>query len=151
MLPAVINFLARNAAALDRADFDRWADDFLDECSYRVVSVENQLLGLDMPLMLMKSKDMLLDRILSLREANVYNIHRDTHLLGLPDIESNSGMIRAETPIAVFQTNQDGVSTLFCVGRYIDEIVTAGEEMKLRRRDVMVESFGIIRLLSTPL
>lgn len=150
MLPAVIDFLARNAAALDRTDFDRWADDFVEDCSYRIVSVENQLLGHDMPLMLMKNRNMILDRILSLRQANVYNIHRDSHILGLPVVAAEDGRIRAETPIVVYSTNQDGVSSLFCIGRYLDELVQAGPALKLKTRDVLVETFGIIRLLSTP-
>lgn len=151
MILAVIDFLARNAASLDRTDFDAWVDDFVEDCCYRVVSVENAQLGYDMPLMLMKNKNMLHDRILSLREANIYNIHRDSHILGLPVVAAANGEIRAETPITVYQTNQDGVASLFCVGRYVDEIVQSAGALKLKRRDVMVENFGIIRLLSTPL
>ena len=151
MLPEVITFLARNASALDNIDYDSWCDDFVEDCRYRVISVENQLLGHDMPLMLMKNRNMILDRILSLRQANVYNIHRDTHMLGLPLLANGGGIVRAETPFTIYQTNQDGIASLFCVGRYVDEIVTEGNRLKLRHRDVMVENFAVIRLLSTPL
>lgn len=151
MLVAVIDFLARNAAALDRTDFDHWAEDFVEDCTYRIVSMENHQLGYDMPLMLMKNKNMILDRILSLREANIFNIHRDSHILGLPVVEKKNDRIQVETPITVFQTNQDGVASLFCVGRYVDKIVETKAGLKLKSRDVMVENFGIIRLLSTPL
>jgi anthranilate 1,2-dioxygenase small subunit len=146
-----MTFLARNASVLDSTDYDSWCDDFVEDCRYRIVSVENQLLGHDMPLMLMKNRNMVLDRILSLRKANVYNIHRDTHILGLPLISNGGGVIRAETPFTVYQTNQDGISSLFCVGRYVDEIATEGNQLKLRHRDVMVENFAVVRLLSTPL
>jgi len=86
-----------------------------------------------------------------LRQANVYNIHRDTHMLGLPLLANGGGIVRAETPFTIYQTNQDGIASLFCVGRYVDEIVTEGNRLKLRHRDVMVENFAVIRLLSTPL
>jgi anthranilate 1,2-dioxygenase small subunit len=151
MLSEVITFLARNASALDGTDYDAWCDDFVEDCRYRVISVENQLLGHDMPLMLMKNRNMVLDRILSLRQANVYNIHRDTHILGLPLIANGGGPVRAETPFTIYQTNQDGISSLFCVGRYVDELASDGDRLKIRHRDVMVENFAVIRLLSTPL
>jgi anthranilate 1,2-dioxygenase small subunit len=151
MLVETIAFLAENASALDRADFDRWIEDFIEDCTYKVTSAENVSLGYDFPLMLMKNRNMILDRILSLREANVYNIHRDTHVLGLPVVRVDGDMVHAETAIAVYQTSQDGISALFCVGRYLDAISAAGGRLRLKSREVLIESFAIARLLSTPL
>jgi len=151
MILEVCQFLAANARALDRGDFEGWLDGFREDARYRVVTTENLELGHDLPLMLATNKDMLRDRIVSLREANIYNIHTDRHVIGLPIVESKGDLVFAETSVAVFQTDQEGVSTLFCVGSYRDELAKENGGLVLQSRDVVIDTAGILRLLSTPL
>jgi len=151
VLARVIAFLSAHAQRLDVGDFDAWMAPFEEGATYQIVSAENLRLGMDMPLLLASSKNMIRDRILSLREANIYNIHVDHHVLGLPVIEEEGGaVLKVHTPILVHQIDQDGVATLFCVGRYDDELVDEGESFAIRRREVVFENFGIRRLLATP-
>ena len=42
---------------------------------------ENYVRGLPLQLMLCENKNMLRDRVISLRQANIYNIHVDRHLI----------------------------------------------------------------------
>jgi 3-phenylpropionate/cinnamic acid dioxygenase small subunit len=150
-LAEVIQFLANNARALDNGDYDAWLDDFAEECRYVVQSAENIALGHDMPLIYARNKNMLRDRILSLRQANIYNIHRDRHVLGLPWLGRDDPELEVETGIAVFQTDQDGYSTLFCVGAYRDRLVRGDGALRILSREVVVDSFAVKRLLATPL
>jgi anthranilate 1,2-dioxygenase small subunit len=150
-LEEVVAFLAGHAALLDRADYDGWLDSFVEDCRYVIQSAENVALGYDMPLLYARNKDMLRDRILSLREANLYNIHRDRHVLGLPSIRGEGPDLSVETSFALYQTDQDGYSTLFCVGMYHDRLVRDEGAPKLRSREIVVDSFAIKRLLATPL
>ncbi len=147
----VIAFQAKSAALLDAADYDRWMEDFDEDCLYQVLSVENLDLGYDLPLLLAKNKNMLRDRILSLREANIYNIHRDRHVLSLPVVTREGDLIKAVTSLVIYQSDQEGISTLFAVGRYEDEIRESPQGLRLKRRDVILDTYGIVRLLSTPL
>ena len=151
LLDDVVRFLAGNARALDSADYDKWIDDFVDDCRYVVESTENIALGYDMPVIYARNKDMLHDRILSLRQANLYNIHRDRHILGLPFLTQEAASLSVETSFAVYQTNQDGYSELFCVGMYRDQLVRKESAYKIQSRLVIVDSFAIKRLRATPL
>jgi anthranilate 1,2-dioxygenase small subunit len=116
-----------------------------------VQSIENIELGHDMPLMYARNKNMLRDRIVSLRDANIYNIHRDRHIIGLPGISVDADEVRAEANIAVYQTDQNGYSVLFCVGAYRDTLVERDRKLKILSREVIVDSFAVKRLLATPL
>jgi anthranilate 1,2-dioxygenase small subunit len=151
ILEEVVQFLAANARHLDSGDYDSWIEDFAEDCRYVVQSVENIDLGHDMPLIYARNKAMLRDRILSLREANLYNIHRDRHLLGLPWIRRQQDGLSVETSLAVYQTDQDGYSSLFCAGAYRDKLVRVRGAHKILSREVVVDSFAIKRLLATPL
>lgn len=150
-IETVIQFLAGNAKALDRGDYDAWLEDFVEDCRYVVQSVENIDLGHDMPLMYARNKNMLRDRIMSLRQANIYNIHRDRHVVGLPWLAPGADGVHVETSIAVYQTDQNGYSGLFCVGAYRDALVTRDGALKILSREVAVDSFAVKRLLATPL
>ena len=150
-LEEVVQFLANNARALDSGNYDSWLDDFAEDCRYVVQSTENIDLGHDMPLIYARNKNMLRDRILSLRQANKYNIHRDRHVLGLPWLGGKDSPVSVETSIAVYQTDQDGYSTLFCVGAYRDKLVREHDAHKILSREVIVDSFAVKRLLATPL
>lgn len=153
MLDRITEFLSRHAQSLDGQDYDTWLEGFEEDAQYRVISAENLQLNKDMPLVLAKNKNMIRDRILSLREANVYNIHCDHHVLGLPIITPSDAknIIQVTTPFIVHQIDQDGVADLYCVGRYQDKIHMDKDKIGLKSRDVIYENFGVLRLFSTPI
>jgi anthranilate 1,2-dioxygenase small subunit len=151
VLDELVPFLAGNARQLDRGAYEAWLDDFVEDGSYTVTSAENVELGKDIPLIYARGKNMLRDRISSLRQANLYNIHRDRHVLGLPWWQSDGDRLAVETSIAVYQIDQDGYPTLFCAGSYCDTLVRRDGGLKLLARNVIVDSFAIKRLLATPL
>jgi anthranilate 1,2-dioxygenase small subunit len=108
----------------------------------------------DLPLELLscRNKNMLRDRILSLREANIYNIHFDKHILGAVRIlAEENGAYRVQANYTVYQSNQDGVSELFNVGTYRDLIVFADGKPLFKEKIAIADTFGIPRLLSTPI
>lgn len=151
MLTKIVEFLSAHARALDAADFDTWMASFEEDASYTVISAENLKLGLNMPLLSASNKNMIRDRILSLREANVYNIHTDHHVLGLPTVSQAGDKVQVNTPLVVHQIDQDGVATLYCIGRYLDELSVSEDAITIRKRDVVFENFGVLRLLATPI
>ena len=137
---------------LDDDRLEEWLDFFTEDCTYKILSRENEAGNLPLELLSCRNKNMLRDRILSLREANIYNIHYDKHILGAVRIlgEKNGGY-RVQANYSLYQTNQDGVSELFSVGTYRDLIVFENGTPMFREKVAVVDTFGIPRLLSTPI
>jgi len=149
---AITDLMADFCHFLDDDRLEEWLDFFTEDCMYKVLSRENEASDLPLELLSCRNKNMLRDRILSLREANIYNIHYDKHILGAVRIlEEKNGDYRVQANYSLYQTNQDGVSELFSVGTYRDLVVFDGGMPIFREKIAVVDTFGIPRLLSTPI
>jgi anthranilate 1,2-dioxygenase small subunit len=149
---AIHDLMADYCHYIDDDRLEEWLDFFTEDCIYKILSRENVENDLPLELLSCRNKNMLRDRILSLREANIYNIHFDKHILGAVRIlgEENGGY-RVQTNYTVYQSNQDGVSELFNVGTYRDLIVFADGKPLFKEKIAIADTFGIPRLLSTPI
>lgn len=139
------------AHALDEDRLEAWPDFFTDDGVYQIVPRENVAQNLPGVIMVCYGKAMMQDRIKVLREANEFNIHTDRHVIGLPSLKEAGDGVRASTSYALFQTDQEGESKLFSVGRYDDLIVIVDGLPRLRERTVVVDTFAIPNLLATPI
>ena len=149
---AIRDLLGDYVHYLDQDRLEDWVDCFIDDCCYRIVSRENLERGLPVSLLLCENKDMLRDRITYLREASVYNIHTDRHLLGHVRVgAARDGIYVVEANYAVYQSNQEGESRLFSVGTYDDKVIFQGDRPKFKEKVVIVDTFAIPSMLSTPL
>lgn len=149
---AIHDLMADYGHYIDDNRLEDWLGFFVEDCVYKILSRENVDSNLPLELMLCSNKNMLRDRVLSLRQANIYNIHTDKHLLGAVRVlGEENGLYRVQTNYSVYQTNQDGVSTLFSVGTYRDRIRFEGGEPRFVEKIVVADTFGIPRMLSTPL
>jgi anthranilate 1,2-dioxygenase small subunit len=144
----VCDLLAEYGGLIDAARFDEWLDLFAEDCRYQVVPRENYERGLPAALIFCDSRAVLEDRIRALREANKYNIHTDRHIIGLPRV-FDDGVIEAS--FAVYQTDQEGESRLFATGLYHDRLVSSATGCKIGDKLILLDSFAIPTLLSTPL
>jgi anthranilate 1,2-dioxygenase small subunit len=136
---------------LDEDKLEAWVELFTADCRYEILSRENRDQNLPLSLMLCDSQDMLHDRIYSLREANIYNIHSDCHVLGPVRVTPSREGFDVTTAYALYQTNQGGESRLFSVGRYNAIVVERSGELKLARQIVVVDTGAILSLLATPI
>ncbi|MBT3171393.1 MAG: SnoaL-like domain-containing protein, partial [Rhodospirillaceae bacterium] len=108
---AINDLLADYCHFIDDDRLEEWLDFFTEDCVYKILSRENEESGLPLELLSCRNKNMLRDRILSLREANIYNIHFDKHLLGAVRIlGEEGGDYRVQANYSVYQSNQEGVS-----------------------------------------
>ena len=149
---AINDLMADYCHYIDDDRLEEWLDFFTEDCQYKVLSRENEESNLPLELLSCRNKNMLRDRILSLREANIYNIHFDKHLLGAVRIlGQENGGYRVQANYSVYQTNQDGVSELFNVGTYRDLIIFDGAKPLFKEKIAVADTFGIPRLLSTPI
>ena len=140
---------------VDRLDSDRleeWLELFTEDCSYRVLPRENLEQNLPVSVILCTNKDMLRDRVTALREANEYNLHYDLHLVSsLRTRPAAAGVWHLEANYAVYQTNLEGESRLFSVGRYRDKARFEGQRLLFCEKLVIVDTYSIPTLLATPL
>jgi anthranilate 1,2-dioxygenase small subunit len=150
----VESFLYDYAAALDEERFAEWPDLFsAADCRYEVLSRENVDLGLPVPIMSCYSHGMVRDRVAMLVQGTL--TYRKMHLLrqvsNVRAQAENDGTILARAGLTVFQSDEEGVSSLYIVGRYEARLVQSAGSFSIQQMKVMVDSFGIDTMLAVPL
>jgi len=150
---AIDDLFADYGACLDSDRLEDWLDLFAEDCVYQIVPRENAELGLPVTLMLCENKDMLRDRIVSLREANEYSVHTDKHLITNVRIKgpADGGGYAVEANYAMYQADNEGNGSLYSFGTYIDEVIFDGAAAKFRAKTVIVDNWSIPHMLSTPI
>jgi anthranilate 1,2-dioxygenase small subunit/terephthalate 1,2-dioxygenase oxygenase component beta subunit len=143
---------AEYARAIDDDRLEQWPDFFTDPCLYKITSADNYRRGLEGGLVYADSRGMLKDRVVALREANIYERQAYRHLVGLPAIRSGAnGSVHAETPFLVVRVMRDGTMDLFATGRYVDTMVDESGALRFRERLVVCDSSRVDTLLAIPL
>jgi anthranilate 1,2-dioxygenase small subunit len=140
---------------VERIDSDRleeWLDLFTEDAVYQILPRENVEQNLPASLILCTSKNMLRDRIVSLRNANLYNPHYDRHLVSTVRLRPESeGLWRLTANYAVYQSTLEGQSRLFSVGGYRDKVRIEGGKLLFCEKTVIVDTFAVPSMLATPL
>jgi anthranilate 1,2-dioxygenase small subunit len=143
---------AEYARCIDDGDLAQWPSFFTEQCVYRITTADNYRRGLPASLVYAASRGMLIDRVASLRDANIYERHSYRHLLGYPHLLSDEGPeVRSETAFMVARIMRDGSTSLFATGRYCDAYIVEEGRAKLRERIVVCDSSSIDTLLALPL
>jgi anthranilate 1,2-dioxygenase small subunit len=137
---------------IDSDRLEEWLDLFTEDASYMVIPRENVEQNLPAAIILCPNKNVLRDRISSLRNANEFNLHYDRHLVSSIRVRPHAENVwLVEANYAVFQTTLEGQSKLFSVGRYRDKIRLEGGTLRFCEKYVVVDTFSIPTLLATPL
>lgn len=139
------------AHCLDDDLLEKWPEFFIDNCYYRITSAENFEAGLPMGIVYATSKAMLVDRVMALRKANIYEPQRYRHMVGALKIIESEGELAVTANVMVVRTMQDGAMLLFAAGRYVDRVVRQDGTWKFARKDVVLDSRQIDTLLAIPL
>jgi 3-phenylpropionate/cinnamic acid dioxygenase small subunit len=140
------------AHCLDNDELEAWPEFFTDDCGYRITSAENFEAGLPIGIVYATSKGMLLDRVMALRKANIYEPQRYRHLVGAVKLGAEeNGVLAVTANLIVVRTMQDGQMILFAAGRYVDRVVRRDNRWKFAKKDVVLDSRQIDTLLAIPL
>ena len=143
---------AAYAASLDEKRFDDWPDFFVEDGHYKVQARENFDRGLPLALMAMESRGMMKDRVYGVTQTIYHGPYYMRHVIGVARIVSQANnAIKAEANYAVFRTRPGGVSEVYNVGRYIDEIVKKDDSLKFRSRLCVYDSEMILNSLIYPI
>jgi salicylate 5-hydroxylase small subunit len=142
---------AAYAAALDEKRLDEWPEFFLEDGSYKLQARENFERGLPLALMALESRGMMKDRIYGVTQTIYHAPYYMRHVVGAARLLSVEGeVVRSEANYAVFRTKPGGVSEVYNVGRYIDEIIKTGGILKFRSRLCVYDSEMILNSLIYP-
>jgi anthranilate 1,2-dioxygenase small subunit len=148
----IADLQTRYVRCLDERRLDEWPDLFVDACVYRIVSRDNHVRGLPMPLMLCHGKGMLKDRAYAFQHINIYPVRVDRHLVANMRVEPRGDRVyRVEADYVVLQTDGGGLTSIFSAGRYLDTVVDLGGEVKFQEKVVVSDTCVITTALCGPL
>ncbi|HIL78514.1 MAG TPA: anthranilate 1,2-dioxygenase [Methylococcales bacterium] len=148
----VEDLLNAYAQCIDNDELESWPDFFTDKCLYRIIPRENHEIGLPTAVMWCDSRGMLEDRVTALRHANVYQVQWYRHIISNPVITTADGdTFKAQSNYAVFKTCNDGESTVYNVGRYVDVIVRVDGQLKFKERSAIFDTHKITTLMVIPI
>ena len=148
----LVDLMAEYGMALDEDRLEDWVELFDEACDYRVVTRENVEQNLPNVLMWCDNKNMLRDRVESYRNVNLYNPHYDRHVIGpLRVVGEKGGVWTFDASYSLFQTELEGASRLFSVGRYRVEALVEGGAARLKSVTVIADTGLVPSLLATPI
>jgi 3-phenylpropionate/cinnamic acid dioxygenase small subunit len=144
----IVGLNADYAAAIDDDRLEDWPGFFVNDCLYKITSADNLRDGNEAGIVYADSQAMLADRVLALRQANIYERQTYRHIVGTPRV---IGPDRAETPFLVVRTMRDGRMDLFAAGRYRDRLEEDADVLRFRERVVICDSSHFDTLVAIPL
>jgi len=152
-VPAEVTALmAEYAHVIDGGRYEEWPALFADPCLYRITTRENEDRGLPLSIILCDSQGMLLDRVVSVRTANVFIPHSYRHMVSCIQLmESATDEWRMRSNYLVIRTMPDGSLCVFSTGEYRDHVVMEAGEPKFRERVVICDHSMINNLIALPL
>jgi 3-phenylpropionate/cinnamic acid dioxygenase small subunit len=140
------------AHVLDDGDLERWPEFFLEDCLYEIVSRENHERGLPLALMRCESKAMLRDRLVTIRETQMFAPRSLRHLVsGFRIGNPSEERIQVVANYAVLQTLVDDDTRILSAGRYIDLLVRDGDMLKFRSRTCVYDTVLVPNSIIYPL
>jgi anthranilate 1,2-dioxygenase small subunit len=152
-VPAPITaLLADYVHAIDGDRIEDWPDLFADPCLYKIVTRDNFRRGLPAAIMTCNSRGMLLDRVVSVRRANVFVPHSYRHFVGAIRVtEAGEGFVRLQSNYLVVRTMPDGTMAVFSTGEYRDKVVYHDGAPRFAERIVVCDHGVINNLIALPL
>jgi anthranilate 1,2-dioxygenase small subunit len=149
---AILALEYRYARLLDDDRLEAWPELFVERGVYKVIPRENWHREPRLAILFCDSRAMMLDRVRSLRTANIYNIHYPRHVVTNVEVTAvRGGEYDVAAAFTVYQTDLEGQSRLFSVGQYLDVITFAESEPLFREKLAICDTFNIPNLLAIPL
>ncbi len=141
----------RYVSVLDNDELDEWPSLFTEDGHYEIVPKENADADLPIGLIYCDSRRMMRDRVISTRNANLYEPHTYRHMhsgLSITPTGPDTALMRAN--YVVIRTNTAGESIIYQAGRYEDDVVKTAEGWRYRRKRAIYDTLRVPTLLAIP-
>jgi anthranilate 1,2-dioxygenase small subunit len=149
---AILALEYRYARVLDDDLLEEWPALFVERGVYKVIPRENWRREPKLAILFCDSRAMMLDRVRSLRTANIFNIHYPRHIVNNVEIlRARNDEYDVAAAYTVYQTDLEGQTKLFGVGQYLDTIVFSDGEPLFREKIAICDTFNIPNLLAIPI
>src|SRR5450432_2386467 len=114
---AILRLMLDYTQCIDDGEYERWPELFTEKCLYQVICAEDHALGRPIGFWFCDNRDMMIDRVRSLRSVNVFEPHRYRHVIGpTGPVRGDDGVWRARTSYLLARIMQDGATDLFSTG-----------------------------------
>jgi anthranilate 1,2-dioxygenase small subunit len=141
----------RYISAIDDRRFEDWPDFFTPDATYEIVPQENVSQGLPAGLMHCFGQSMMRDRIVSMREANVFHAHTYRHFVsGLEIVGQVDDEISTRSNYLVMRAVNELTADVFQVGRYEDIVVLTEQGWRYKAKRAVYENARVHTLLVIP-
>jgi anthranilate 1,2-dioxygenase small subunit len=148
----VEHLTAEYIACIDQDELENWPRFFTPEALYRITTRENEARQFPAGLWYCRGRDMMHDRINSLRRANIYEPHYYRHLVsGTRRVRQEPAGWRFHTNFQVIRTMHSGEMSVFAVGLFDDLVVHHEGRLRFHEKIVVCDSSRIDTLLVIPL
>jgi salicylate 5-hydroxylase small subunit len=126
---------------LDDGELERWPDFFTEDCLYKVIPRDNFERGLPVALIYCESRDMLVDRVVAIRETALYVPRTVRHLISSIRLRAiGPDGLRLTATFALCQTMVDQPSELFLCGKYHDRVIEDAGHLRFAERICVYDS-----------
>ncbi|HET9149050.1 MAG TPA: aromatic-ring-hydroxylating dioxygenase subunit beta [Alphaproteobacteria bacterium] len=137
----IYDFNSAYAACLDDGDISGWPDFFTEDAVYKLIPRENYDQGLPLATIFAEGRGGLIDRTVAIKKTTVFRPRYLRHFISnIRVLGVDGNTIRAEANYMVVETIPSDVTRIFNVGRYLDEFVYEGKQIKLKRRLCVYDS-----------
>jgi anthranilate 1,2-dioxygenase small subunit len=142
----------RYVATLDNDRLEDWPKLFTEDCLYEIVSKENEDQGMPAPVIHCDNARMLRDRVLALRHANIYEKPQYRHCLsGMEWTTDAEGGFAMRTSYVVVNTSEDGTSSIYQAGCYIDRVVRTEHGLRFASKRCVYDTLRVQTVLAFPI
>jgi anthranilate 1,2-dioxygenase small subunit len=141
----------RYVAALDNDRLEDWPGMFMEDCLYEIVSKENEDQGLPAPVIHCDNARMLRDRVLALRNANIYEKPQYRHCLSGMEFSAEPDGYAMRTSYVVVNTSEDGTSAVYQAGLYIDRVVRTDQGLRFKSKRCIYDTLRVQTVLAFPI
>ncbi len=144
--------LAQYAHVIDDGRYEEWPELFTEQCLYRITTRDNHERGLPASIVVCDSRAMLMDRVVSIRTANVFEPHRYRHLVSSILVTgSGPNSWELKSNYLITRTMQTGTMSVFSTGEYRDVVVREEGRCLFAERIVICDHGVINNLIALPL
>lgn len=149
---AIDDLIAECAHCIDDDRLEEWPSFFVDDCRYMMITRDNHERGMPVGIMTCDSKGMLRDRVLAMREANIYEPHVYRHMIGSTRVLGETdGVYDVVSNYTIVRTMQEGDMAIFSAGKLADKIVFDHGRAQFKERIVICDSNRVDTLIVLPI